>query len=299
MFTALLGPNGAGKSPCCRSSPDCFPRTLEACVVAGTASRRPFRALAALGIVFQQPSLDLDLTRGEKSRYYCGLHGLAGPARATLSAERSPCSAGMERGARRPQACPGERAARSNWPRPDGSASVLLLDEATQGSIPRAARNSCRMSANSRGRRGLPCSGPPISCRKSRRPTASSCSTVAASAPMARPPRSSEQAGCRHARGRFPGARRACAPRRDAMSAPARPAARGRRVPPLMPLQRWWRSCAARRSVSSPDRPAAVSGRAAQPVAGGLRAGFHDVLGVSVTPPYDSYVTYDVYILPG
>jgi ABC-2 type transport system permease protein len=28
-------------------------------------------------------------------------------------------------------------------------------------------------------------------------------------------------------------------------------------------------------------------------------AGFHDVLGVSVTPPYDSYVTYDVYILPG
>ncbi len=28
-------------------------------------------------------------------------------------------------------------------------------------------------------------------------------------------------------------------------------------------------------------------------------AGFHDVLGVSVTPPYQSYVTYDVYILPG
>lgn len=28
-------------------------------------------------------------------------------------------------------------------------------------------------------------------------------------------------------------------------------------------------------------------------------AGFHDVLGVSVTPPYESYVTYDVYILPG
>jgi ABC-2 type transport system permease protein len=28
-------------------------------------------------------------------------------------------------------------------------------------------------------------------------------------------------------------------------------------------------------------------------------AGFHDVLGVSVTPPYEGYVTYDVYILPG
>ena len=28
-------------------------------------------------------------------------------------------------------------------------------------------------------------------------------------------------------------------------------------------------------------------------------AGFHDVLGVSIVPPYESYVTYDVYILPG
>jgi ABC-2 type transport system permease protein len=28
-------------------------------------------------------------------------------------------------------------------------------------------------------------------------------------------------------------------------------------------------------------------------------AGFHDVLGVSIVPPYESYITYDVYILPG
>ena len=28
-------------------------------------------------------------------------------------------------------------------------------------------------------------------------------------------------------------------------------------------------------------------------------SGFQNVLGISITPPYETYITYDVYLLPG
>jgi ABC-2 type transport system ATP-binding protein len=51
----------------------------------------PSRALAAIGIVFQQPTLDLDLTVAENLRFHAALHGLslrAGRARSEVELPR-------------------------------------------------------------------------------------------------------------------------------------------------------------------------------------------------------------------
>lgn len=72
----LLGPNGAGKSTL-------FGLLTQLLVLAkgrielgghawGTAAAR-----ARLGVVFQQPTLDLDLTVGQNLRYHGALHGLS------------------------------------------------------------------------------------------------------------------------------------------------------------------------------------------------------------------------------
>jgi ABC-2 type transport system ATP-binding protein len=79
QFTALLGPNGAGKS------------TLFslACALMGTRdgdlqicdhsiARDTRKALSQLGIVFQQSTLDLDLTVAQNLRYFASLHGISG-----------------------------------------------------------------------------------------------------------------------------------------------------------------------------------------------------------------------------
>jgi ABC-2 type transport system ATP-binding protein len=72
----LIGPNGAGKTTlfsliCGLFSPQAGSiRIMDQDVTAGAL------ALAPLGIVFQQPALDLDLTVGQNLRYFCALHGL-------------------------------------------------------------------------------------------------------------------------------------------------------------------------------------------------------------------------------
>ena len=78
-FCALLGPNGAGKSTLfsllCRLLP-CDKGSIE---IAGTnLSLQPRSALAKMGIVFQQPTLDLDLTIRQNLLYFAGLHGIGG-----------------------------------------------------------------------------------------------------------------------------------------------------------------------------------------------------------------------------
>jgi ABC-2 type transport system ATP-binding protein len=76
-FFALLGPNGAGKTTLFAL----IARLLETghgqVRIGGADVRRaPGRALAALGVVFQQPTLDLDLTVAQNLRYFACLHGL-------------------------------------------------------------------------------------------------------------------------------------------------------------------------------------------------------------------------------
>lgn len=78
-FCALLGPNGAGKSTLfglmtrLLSSPD---GRIE---IAGHDLRSaPRKALGELGVVFQQTTLDLDLTVRQNLSYFAALHGLSG-----------------------------------------------------------------------------------------------------------------------------------------------------------------------------------------------------------------------------
>lgn len=76
-FCALLGPNGAGKSTLFGLLTRLFTTRSGDIVIAGHDLRRhPRRALGAMGIVFQQSTLDLDLTVRQNLRYFAALQGL-------------------------------------------------------------------------------------------------------------------------------------------------------------------------------------------------------------------------------
>lgn len=76
--TILLGPNGAGKTTLFSLITRLYASRQGRILIAGhdigKASRR---ALAQLGVVFQQPTLDLDLTVLQNLRYHASLHGLS------------------------------------------------------------------------------------------------------------------------------------------------------------------------------------------------------------------------------
>jgi ABC-2 type transport system ATP-binding protein len=78
-FTALLGPNGAGKTTLMSLITRLFAARRGQIRIAGhDLSREPRPALAAIGVVFQRPTLDLDLTVAQNLRYAARLYGLVG-----------------------------------------------------------------------------------------------------------------------------------------------------------------------------------------------------------------------------
>ena len=77
-FIALLGPNGAGKTTLFQLLSGLFVADSGRIEVMGhDMARDPVPALAQLGIVFQQPTLDLELTVTGNLMFHAGLHGLA------------------------------------------------------------------------------------------------------------------------------------------------------------------------------------------------------------------------------
>jgi ABC-2 type transport system ATP-binding protein len=77
-FAALLGPNGAGKSTLFQILTGLFAADGGEAFIAGHSIRQqPVAALAALGVVFQQMSLDLDLSVERNLRFHAALHGLS------------------------------------------------------------------------------------------------------------------------------------------------------------------------------------------------------------------------------
>ena len=77
-FTALLGPNGAGKTTLFSLIMRLLELQRGRIAVCGLDVRRDGpRALAPLGIVFQDPTLDLDLTILQNLRYFARLRGLS------------------------------------------------------------------------------------------------------------------------------------------------------------------------------------------------------------------------------
>ena len=76
-FTALLGPNGAGKSTLFSLITRLFDcREGSIGLFGADLAQSPGQALRQLGVVFQQPTLDLDLTVMQNLRYAADLHGL-------------------------------------------------------------------------------------------------------------------------------------------------------------------------------------------------------------------------------
>ncbi len=75
--TALLGPNGAGKTTLFSLITRLFDAPEGRIEICGrTAVDWGSRALEPLGVVFQQPTLDLDLTVKQNLRYFAALRGL-------------------------------------------------------------------------------------------------------------------------------------------------------------------------------------------------------------------------------
>ncbi|MEM8572123.1 MAG: ABC transporter ATP-binding protein [Pseudomonadota bacterium] len=134
-FTALLGPNGAGKSTLFSLLTRLITAPGGHIEIAGFKLRtQPRRALAQLGIVFQQPTLDLDLTVAQNLTYFAALHGLSGrSARSRIAAALDRLDMGERAGEKVRKLNGGHRRrtelarALLHGPR------VLLLDEPTVG----------------------------------------------------------------------------------------------------------------------------------------------------------------------
>ncbi|MFN7004206.1 MAG: ABC transporter ATP-binding protein [Roseinatronobacter sp.] len=78
QFCALLGPNGAGKSTLFALLTRLFvARKGRISVMGQDLQANPRAALAQMGVVFQQPTLDLDLSVARNLAYFGALHGMS------------------------------------------------------------------------------------------------------------------------------------------------------------------------------------------------------------------------------
>jgi ABC-2 type transport system ATP-binding protein len=134
-FSVLLGPNGAGKTTLVSLVTGLYGAQHGDVRIFGHSIRRdPMSALARLGIVFQMPTLDLDLTVEENLAYHAALHGLprreaaeradAELARLHIGERRSDKVRSLSGGMRRRV-----EIARALLHRP----KLLIVDEATAG----------------------------------------------------------------------------------------------------------------------------------------------------------------------
>lgn len=134
-FCALLGPNGAGKSTLFNLLTRLFTAPDGVIKIAGIELKTsPRAALAQLGIVFQQSTLDLDLSVRQNLSYFAALHGIAGRdavKRIDASLEKLDM---LERAGEKARALNGGHRRRAEIARAlIHNPSVLLLDEPTVG----------------------------------------------------------------------------------------------------------------------------------------------------------------------
>ena len=132
---SLVGMAGAGKSTLFGLLTRLFTTSQGRITVAGhDLAEAPRAALARIGVVFQQPTLDLDLTVRRNLLYFAALHGIAGREASIRAAEALDRLGMAERASERARDLNGGHRrrmeiARALIHRP----SVLLLDEPTVG----------------------------------------------------------------------------------------------------------------------------------------------------------------------
>lgn len=141
-FVALLGPNGAGKSTLFQLLTGLFNADDGEVRVNGHDMRRtPVQALGRIGVVFQQMTLDLDLSVEANLRFHARLHGIGNNESASrIEDVLQRIGLGGQRHARVRTLSGGNRRkvelARALLHRP----AVLLMDEATVGLDPASRR---------------------------------------------------------------------------------------------------------------------------------------------------------------
>lgn len=156
-FIALLGPNGAGKSTLFQLLSGLFVADSGRIEVMGhDMARDPVPALARLGIVFQQPTLDLELTITANLLFHAGLHGIPRAtaqerivkelARLGLTERAHDKTAQLSGGNRRRV-----ELARALLHDP----RVLLMDEATVGLDPASRSELLKLLLTMRAERGV------------------------------------------------------------------------------------------------------------------------------------------------